>query len=419
MYLKRTKDSAALDLVDTVIASQKCPLPAILLEIVHCIIRPVAHHNPDEWLAIGQRCHRLLSHVLLMYGSSVFVPIWNTFSNFRIIGDQIGSLTRNMLKREPGYISKRTSKEDEDGEDGVDDMLLGMHEYSDFWDLVAKCTKQGDMANIKIRNARLVLDFLVSVLEQDIYEKKDVGKLGRCIFLMMLKKDGMGARTQLDTYLDTLFLLFEDQEDCEDKSVDMYSLDILGRVMNLLVYLAIDKFVSFPNLSSQTYRHLQRLSIDNINLFLGRILYTSFVHSIACVFLQDTDMTLVPLEHRHYSQNIRGDGVDKLFCYVLKTRPSVVNTIEDVHRHVSAVSWYLGSYITNLSLCYENRPGHLDYVSGLSEEQTMAVFDSGTQAVKNWRKSIEDMIRDLEADPEIQQKVEQIMDLVELDLQII
>ncbi|KAL0077210.1 hypothetical protein F4703DRAFT_1250662 [Phycomyces blakesleeanus] len=428
-YLDVGHYSAALDLVDTVLTSQRCPLPSILLAMVHCITRPVLQHDTDEFLLMSQRCYRLLKHVLSVYGSSVFEPIWNTFRSFHIVGGERYSLsTRSMVQKEPGYIRKGIGKEDgEEGEEGeeekIDEILLGMHEYDDFWDLVSKCIKRkSDMPNTKRMSMRLILDILVALLEHDIYEKQDNNELGKCIFLMMLRRDGMGIRTQLDTYLDTLFSLFEDSEDGVDNNVDTYSLDIVSRIMNMLIYLAIvDKYVSFPNLSDQTYRHLRGLSTDQANAILVKIAYPIFALSISSIFLQDADTSLVLPEHQSYSKNVKpSDGVDKFFSFVLKTRPPEVNNIEDIYRHVSIVSWYWTSYMNSLSVCYENKPGHLDSLSGLSEDQTTVVFTSSEEAIKNWRKSIQKMIKGVgRSNAEMKKKVEQTMKLIELNLQII
>ncbi|OAD77217.1 hypothetical protein PHYBLDRAFT_158111 [Phycomyces blakesleeanus NRRL 1555(-)] len=76
--------------------------------------------------------------------------------------------------------------------------------------------------------------------------------------------------------------------------------------------------------------------------------------------------------------------------------------------------------MNSLSVCYENKPGHLDSLSGLSEDQTTVVFTSSEEAIKNWRKSIQKMIKGVgRSNAEMKKKVEQTMKLIELNLQII
>ncbi|KAG0168503.1 hypothetical protein DFQ30_004705 [Apophysomyces sp. BC1015] len=393
-YLEVGHTDAAMDVMEMAIASKREPPQFLVVVLIGIILNPQTLQKKLHHFRSCQRARRLLLHLLENFGSAVFSGVLDMF---RVHGGQ--------KKKAENYGSEE--------DDEVQLPECGLQDFNDFWDLVSGCLKTKGQVDIATKCRQIVLDVIVRAFEYDMKERiVRNSEPDECLFLRTLRKDSYGCRTQLDRYLDILFLAFDsrarkaEEKCCAPNAYNMEGIAIAGRLLNMLVILSYyDNLVTTSSLIEQTYRRFASLSADDTANLLQIIRCTTFVYALCDLALSDVDCSCVEERYKHL-RHTRGHAfrVDRVTHYAMRTRPLQVRSVEDVFRHVLLVVWAYMSLASESSLHCEYRyKDAFDQVKTINRtfssmpERQLGLQLQGKAAVPGWRQHVRSMIDEVYA----------------------
>ncbi|KAG0169764.1 hypothetical protein DFQ29_009542 [Apophysomyces sp. BC1021] len=384
-YISVGHYEAAMDIIETALVSKRQPSSQIIIALVDIVLHLENRKKlpKRKILEIRQKSQRLLMHMLEIFGPEPFAELWNSFRRFHVFPRRQKTLY--------------TSGDDEDDERQLSG--TGLSEYEDFWDFMKQCLVSGAKLDMAMKCRRMTLDIVISVLELDL----------------RLKKDSMGIRSQLQSYLDVLFCAFNHENNGSmTQTSRLEGIDLAGRVLNMLITLSgYDNAVSPNALVDRTYRHFVNLHADDCAHLLQVIRCGTFRASLCDMAIADADGSCVEKPYRHYRKNMNSTmRMEKLFHYVMKTQPSSLKNIEDIYRHVLVVLWYLDSLMDEYGLRYDLSNDHepnTKIISTLPEDQLLQVIEYGLAATDEWRLHVRYMIQKVPPNTVVEKKIESTM----------
>lgn len=207
----------------------------VILRLFDLILRP--HDVNKRWdtktmFQAVQKAQRLLFCILETFGVKVFDCIWPLF---------------RAADFDVSYRRKRTRQMLQDAHNGSSDeeelYECSLTEFDNLWHLAGLCfgRRKPDPAAASLQTAGakrrwlMVLSVLVSILEQDVRERRgDNKQQEKCRLLKTIRKDLSGTRSQLDTYLDIIFAPFQVPEDDEGTTFRPLCVELSGRILNMV-----------------------------------------------------------------------------------------------------------------------------------------------------------------------------------------
>ncbi|KAI7854849.1 hypothetical protein BDC45DRAFT_507079 [Circinella umbellata] len=411
-YMEEEHYDAALDIIRSTIASGRKPSKQIILSLFDFILRPsiiLRKRTSKDLLTMAREAQRILHDILETFGPDVFAPIWIIFKpNF------LGRFHERRKRKE----AMEMNYDDDDYDEPYECSLT---EFDDIWDLAAQCfgyveprvryqQQQQEKQSLKqaaghVRR-RIVLDILITVLENDLRARRESNsELEKCVILDMIRRDSTGNRSQFDRYLDIIFSVFgyhniEDGEPTKLKDAD--AAQFAARLLNMLAVLSYcDNLVTTKALVDQTYRRFLKLDVESCANLIETIQCTTFISTLCDLYLSDSDCSCVPDRYMYLRNGAHtAHLVEKLLFFNMKTKPVRLESIEDVYRHVMMVKWRYMLYMHERSLRADIIKTKKDGshvviskgISSVSDEQKIEIIVDGPEAVDHWKEHVNNMV---------------------------
>ncbi|KAI9499188.1 hypothetical protein BDB00DRAFT_222255 [Zychaea mexicana] len=370
--------------------------------------------TPKELILMAQEAQRVLLYVLEYFGPDPFESVWKNFKPM-----YFGQFKDRRINRPALELENDDDDDDEPYE-------CSLTEFDDLWDLAAYCfgyveprhrnNKQQDQQSLKQpaghMRRRMVLNVIITVLEADLRDRRGSNSaLEKCEFLNTLRKDSTGNRSQFDRYLDIIFCAFgcHSSEDGEPTRLkDAEAAEFAGRLLNMMGVLSYcDNLVTTSALVEQTYRRFLKLDVESCANLIQIIESTTFLSALCDLYLSDSDCSCVPEEYMKLRKGRHTTFlVEKLLHFNIKTRPVKLESLEDIYRHVMIVLWRYMLYFNERSLRYDvsrtkqdgSRTFHSRTISTVTDDQKIEVIVSGPDAIAQWRKHVDSMIKEVGGD---------------------
>ncbi|KAL7334182.1 hypothetical protein PS15p_202988 [Mucor circinelloides] len=369
-YFEVGRYNEGMQLIVNQVASHKKPPFNILITLINFILQPKdtlrnKRKLIDHWLECKQ-AHAILLDILNLYGPDIFLPVFNEFRSFEII-----SAKEKKSLRDESY-------------ELLDTKRLG--EYRDFWNFTDRLLS-ATTSDLETKCCVLILDFFVNVLQADLKSRVHCeSEVVKSIFMRTLKRDALNKLSKFDHYLKLLLREFPNQNE------DLFHLT--GDILNMIITVAsFDKVSSMQDLVSQTYIHFQEMTTDACQQFMQIIKYPSFILALCDLALADTDVSLVPEEHKHYRKlKHRPLTLQKLFFYVFKTLPLEPDSLENIYRHVAVVSKYCMCVLSTATVSHKR--DNTETNTAFPSDQLELLISEKDEVVLHWENTIEKLLCD-------------------------
>jgi hypothetical protein len=122
------------------------------------------------------------------------------------------------------------------------------------------------------------------------------------------------------------------------------------------------------------------------------IKYPTFTLNLLDEVLSTADVTNVANDHYFYAE-VRHVPLqlEKLFEYVLKTKPPSIRSINDIYRHVVDVSQYTLNVLSTISVRGYRKTGESPLA--LTDDQVTYLRTNGPTAIEKWESLVEKQIK--------------------------
>ncbi|KAF1798531.1 hypothetical protein FB192DRAFT_1391990 [Mucor lusitanicus] len=343
----------------------------ILITLINFILKPKEELKDKKklishWLEC-RRAHGILLDILKLHGPDIYLPVFNEFRSFELISSEDKQNLRD------------------DNYEQLDTQRLG--EYRDFWNFTDRLLS-ATTTDLETKCRGLILDLFVNVLQVDLKSRlHSESEVMKSIFMRTLKRDALNKLSKFDYYLKLLLRKFPNQ------NRDFF--DLTGDILNMIITISsFDKISSMEDLVSQTYVHFRAMETDACQQFMLIIKYPSFLLALCDLALADTDVSIVPKEHKHYrKQKHRPLRLEKLLFYVFKTLPLKPDNLENIYRHIVVVSKYcMCAFITATVRHQRNNTDRT--FTAFPGDQLELLIGKKDETVLHWQNAIEKLLRD-------------------------
>ncbi|KAI8072445.1 hypothetical protein BC940DRAFT_292609 [Gongronella butleri] len=349
--------SAALDLSETILSSNREPSSMMMAALVHVLLeKSTKTTNPRvfrEQLVMLERTRNFLINSLRQCGAHLFNDLWTTFSLCN------NGPMDNYVRHQPFYSSRTivhdTSKQGSD--DDEDNDYKGFIKYQDLWDLISACLKSDDPHQSPL----FLLEVVLVALETEYWQKRESHTDMMTTALMKsFKQNNEGQWHEFGRNLDLLFAVFESSP---TDIIQQRRQSIAFRLFNLMISLGYyDGLLSASSLAMQTYQRASKLSADQLLAMFREISFDAFTLQLCQYGIASANWSEVPKSHKEkrkmFATTILNIAtvVDNWEFVVLRTKPVSMN-IERIYWHLIWATEYYRSMISVYSYRWTDKSG--------------------------------------------------------------
>ncbi|KAI9494343.1 hypothetical protein BDB00DRAFT_818800 [Zychaea mexicana] len=434
-------EGALKTIEEAIIAKRRCTR-LVISYLFDLILRPGQAYerlSPQEVLSMSRKAHHMLLMILETFGTSAFADIWELFQDNK-------RPSRRMRKRTYRIAMNHDDNEDEEGEVYVS----ALTEFDTFQEFFACCVEYTDDFNVSKKQVnvkrgpsmrapaahlrrKLVLDVLLSLLEEDLYQTEgDPSLLESCV-LVKLVNSGRDLQRWLDVIFSSLGADLDQATQSNSPSTRQNTVcaEFGARMLNMLVAASYcESAFDLKDLEERSCRRLAQLGIEGCSNMMQMIRFNTFKFTILDKVISDADRVNVQQQCKSMrKQKASPNFMDKFIKFDLKTQPNQLVCMEDVYRHVQILTW---KYILGINLrqVHQNqRNSHndgnaMDTSTSVGAVTNAMLLDETPTlthtTISAWKRHIDDMIRDAEAqsiipelEDEMKRKIHWTVSLVE------
>ncbi|KAI9262742.1 hypothetical protein BY458DRAFT_514866 [Sporodiniella umbellata] len=354
-----------MQLIENMFSTGKRPPSTLLTALINTMLQSKETFKSREaqrthWTQCRQ-AYTLLADVLALFGPSMYNPVWNEFSEFRIDCD---AYQNEDMEDESSQYELLDTKQ--------------LAAYHDLWGYIDTTLNQAN-ANLESKCRVLTLDLFVNVLQVDLKERlTDERKVARSVFFQTLTAGLTCVR--FDRFLDILLRHYPQAES--------HRCQLAGSLLNMLITIGCTEGISDQEaLASQLYCWFQRMTAEGCAQLMQAIQYPSFLIQLLDKALADTDISQVSRPYRKLRATPhRPLHLEKMLFYVLATVPNT-DTLEALYRHVLIVTKYCLLVLSTASVGHQQCSNETN--TALDRDQLILWIESYHQALEGWEESME------------------------------
>ncbi|CAO3646049.1 unnamed protein product [Cunninghamella echinulata] len=380
-------NGAALDILESAIANYKRPTIFILIIMFDMLLKPkeVTSHPYLKRQVIMDRIHTLLLNCVEIFGSDLFVDIWNMFRSFHLFG---------LKTRKQQLIDYLTSyhhdvNNEDDKPDNINDKQLldqGFMAFEDFWDFVYKAFTSKEP--LQIKGYLYVLDVMIEILERDFRSKKESSASAKKSILVLLLEKKMGAWNRFEKYLNIIVNVF-DHHQFINHTIDIERMGFAGKLLNMMIALSYyDDLLSRPSLIKQTHRIITILDADDYIRCLQHISFHTFIIQLCDLEFMYADFSHVEASYQNMKKNINTlSRSEKWENIITKVQPKNMN-IYSIYQHVLLVHQYYTSLHLSSTIRINQSVIH-DLTNNNCQSLAKSLLIDSKQTLKTWYNEVE------------------------------
>ncbi|CAO3628258.1 unnamed protein product [Cunninghamella blakesleeana] len=412
-YFEVEHDEAALDIIESTIVDHRKPSTLILITLFNLLLRPkeVTPQSCLKALTFLDKIHNILLTYLEIFGSELFMDVWNTFRSFHLFGFK--TRKQDLLSFLISHHNDNISDDDKPFtiRSMEDNLLLdqGFMRFDDFWDFVNKTFTSKE--SLQVKGYLHVLHIMIEILEQDFISKKASTRDARkSIFVLLLEKRFEGY-TSFEKYLNVIINAFEHNQFI-NPIVDVERMVLAGKLLNLMIAISYyDEILSAPSLIKQTHRIIRKLDTNDYIRCLQHISFHTFIIKLCELEFIEADWSEVEAKHQNMKKNIHNTPTLELVEHaVTKIKPKKME-MDAIYLHVLMINQYYQSLIFSKSIRIDSSIIYDD--NGLAETlltDPQQLLKTWCNKVKSWLNFVNDMDDDDDTNIDMKHHLDYLID---------
>ncbi|KAG2221622.1 hypothetical protein INT45_005196 [Circinella minor] len=416
---------------DIILGKQQCTR-LVIYYLFDLILRPSQVYDnlsPQMILTMAQKARHMLLMILETFGSNAFMEIWDLFDDGKRVSSR-GRRTRKRvytIKLKSDGIGEEEEEEDEREEEiyhssfsefeHFQQFFASSVGYKDDFDGVKrqKITERGPSMRAPAGYKRriMVLDVLLSVLEDDLYQTEgDPSALESCILVNKIINDHREIARWLDIIFKTMGTNIDEdinQPDINPQNT-MINAEFGARMLNMMIAVSYcdTGIIESKDLVYQSFRRLSMLDVDGCSNMIQLIKFNTYTFNVLDTFISDSNVTNVQRQYKSMrKQKLTINFMDKFIKFDLNTQPAHLESIQHIYRHIQIIVWKLLLGTDIRQTYYQEqlqKRGHTviegitmtteeqvkDTVVGVVEEVDVVAISRTTMSM--WRRQVKDML---------------------------
>ncbi|KAI7854056.1 hypothetical protein BDC45DRAFT_139847 [Circinella umbellata] len=397
----------------------------IILGKQQCTSQVYDNLSPQTILTMAQKARHMLLMILETFGSNAFMEIWDLFDDGKRVSSR-GRRTRKRvytIKLKSDGIGEEEEEEDEREEEiyrssfsefeHFQQFFASSVGYKDDFDGVKKqkVAERGPSMRAPAGYKRriMVLDVLLSVLEDDLYQTE---ALENCILVDKIIND----HREITRWLDIIFRTMGTNIDEDMNQPDINHQNIIinaefgARMLNMMIAVSYcdTGVIESKDLVYQSFRRLSLLDVDGCSNMIQLIKFNTYTFNVLDTFISDSNVINVQRQYKSMrKQKPTINFMDKFIKFDLNTQPAHLESIQHIYRHIQIIVWKLllgtdirqtyyqeqlqqqrRTVIEGVTMTTEEQVK--DTVVGVVEEVDVVAISRTTMSM--WRRQVKDML---------------------------